>query len=695
MKHKGISLLVLFIGFGIIPAFAEVGSNFDREQIAEDTFRWTSHYERIWDGNQWVNYLWSDDGNIIHFDSANLSYELDKNTCSFKLEGLDGYEKSLSIDGSPVSLSNCKVTNINENENALQIIIIEDAPETELKTIFDLNAVGTEEWTYEISNKNLIFDKQYSIEETCLNCTVLKTDGDLIYLDDYILDTKNREHNTLKRIDESKDLRLGYDYAPIGFFDKAVIDPTFTSSNPTEDAQVMDTDNDDNCEATPGTVGFDNTAMEVGRYNSGFTEDCTRAYAEYDISTITGTAIEILDTDFKYDLLTITTPTTCDYVGMTGRPTVQTDAQNWASIGTGTALLSADATCTSVGNNKSVDLGTAGDTYIESQLSSDWAAIGIKSTGDVGAIDVTARYVIFCAEEAACTPDPTLEIIYTDGSIEIDSVDLTNVGDIAKIDGSVSGISTQFINLTAIKLFVNGTLTNTNSTGQNGTGGYTITYGPLWYQITTDDVYNFTIWVDAQTESYGNITNSSSSLLTREYDPDYFIAEVPAQGDVNYTMIDNVFKINRDKGGATFQIECFIQDWADVFFDSGGGTWYNQTVIGAYTQELPADSDHYTTCYNDDLLFSAPLPANYSNYLLPGLVIFDQLGGLMGAPSALLMVLAIYSLATGRNFPIISVIAMSVIGIMGALGLLVFDGAIWGLLMVLTGICLFGVRKFF
>ena len=67
MKHKGISLLVLFIGFGIIPAFAEVGSNFDREQIGDNTFKWTSHYERIWDGNQWANYLWSDNGNIIHF----------------------------------------------------------------------------------------------------------------------------------------------------------------------------------------------------------------------------------------------------------------------------------------------------------------------------------------------------------------------------------------------------------------------------------------------------------------------------------------------------------------------------------------------------------------------------------------------------------------------------------------------------
>ena len=694
MKHKGISLLVLLIGFGVIPAFAEVGSNFDREQIGDNTFKWTSHYERIWDGNQWANYLWSDNGNIIHFESANLSYELDKNTCSFKLEGLDGYEKSLSIDGSPVSLSNCKVTNINENENTLQIIITEDAPETELKTIFDLRASGTEEWTYEISNKNLIFNKQYSIEETCLNCTVLKTDGDLIYLDDYILDTKNREHNTLKRIDESKDLKLGYDYAPIGFFETAIIDPIFTTNNPTFDGELQDADNDNNCEASPGSFNWLPTQTQVGKYTNGAAFDCGRVIVEFDVSSIS--TITVLDSDLSFQNNAGTNPVNCDYVVLAARPKTASNATNWAGVDTGTVLVNNDATCTAAGNNKNVDLSVTGDAYIQTQIDTlGWVGIGIKTDTDLGVLDASNHISVFCPEESACTPDFTLTITYHYDSIQIDSVDLTNIGDIAKIDGIVTSDSTQFLNLTAIKLFVNGTLTNTNSTGQNTTNGYTVTYGPIWYQMLTDDVYNFTIWVDAQTELYNNITNSSSSLLTREYDPDYFIAEVPAQGDVNYTMIDNVFKINRDKGGATFQIECFIQDWADVFFDSGGGTWYNQTVIGAYTQELLADSDHYTTCYNDDLLFSAPLPANYSNYLLPGLVIFDQLGGLMGAPSALLMVLAIYSLATGRNFPIISVIAMSVIGIMGALGLLVFDGAIWGLLMVLTGICLFGVRKFF
>lgn len=67
----------------------------------------------------------------------------------------------------------------------------------------------------------------------------------------------------------------------------------------------------------------------------------------------------------------------------------------------------------------------------------------------------------------------------------------------------------------------------------------------------------------------------------------------------------------------------------------------------------------------------------------------------MGAPAALLVVLAIYSLGTGRNFPIISIIAMATLGTMGALGLMILDGSIWALLMVLTGLTVFGVRKFF
>ena len=156
MKPRVISFIIPVLLFSIIPAYAEIGENFDRTQLDEKTFKWVSHYDRIWDGSQWVNYLWADTGNTITFQSTNLNFTLNKTSCNFKLAGLEGYEKSLSIDGLPVVLSNCNVTNINEMEDSLEIIITEDAPDTEFKTIFNLGAIGIEEWTYEISNKNIL-----------------------------------------------------------------------------------------------------------------------------------------------------------------------------------------------------------------------------------------------------------------------------------------------------------------------------------------------------------------------------------------------------------------------------------------------------------------------------------------------------------------------------------------------------------
>ncbi len=171
---------------------------------------------------------------------------------------------------------------------------------------------------------------------------------------------------------------------------------------------------------------------------------------------------------------------------------------------------------------------------------------------------------------------------------------------------------------------------------------------------------------------------------------------VVSQGPVNYTTnVNTGVKVNRDKGGATFQIECTCLNYADAFQNqTAGDTWHNDTVTGYFNYMCPSGT-FVSACYNDDLLFVTSYPANSSSILVSGTAIFDQLGGFMGAPAALLVVLAIYSLGTGRNFPVISIVAMSAMGVMGALGLMVLSGEVWALLMVLTGVTIFGARKFF
>ena len=69
----------------IVPAYAEVGKNFDTEDQGSGIIKWTSHYDRIFDGDSWENYILTNDATQIKFESAGISFVFDKINCDFKL----------------------------------------------------------------------------------------------------------------------------------------------------------------------------------------------------------------------------------------------------------------------------------------------------------------------------------------------------------------------------------------------------------------------------------------------------------------------------------------------------------------------------------------------------------------------------------------------------------------------------------
>src|SRR3990167_3212283 len=378
-------------------AYAEVGKNFDTISLDNGLTQWTSHYDRIWDGDSWENYLISNNPTNLGFESANLSFVFDKASCNFKLlnpesetVAINGYDFALNIDGLPTVLPICTLESFSQTDDKVSFTINRGL----FKTLYDMNPSGSMEWTHEIDN-NKGKASTFTIIETCTDCIVQSIDGNIIDFGSYTLDTKNEIHGTVKETRADKgDYIIEYEKT-ISDREKLVIDPTFTSNNPTEDAQLTDSDNDDNCEAVPGSVGFTSTSGQVGRFNSVEAVDCARFYAEYNITTIPNDAL-ISDVDFLFDITGIVgTPANCAFVGMAGQPTVETDATNWANIGSGTTLVSSDSACITVGDNKSIDLGSAGELYIQSQLTNNWAALGVRAVGDVGAIDANYHITSF------------------------------------------------------------------------------------------------------------------------------------------------------------------------------------------------------------------------------------------------------------------------------------------------------------
>ena len=458
---------------------------------------------------------------------------------------------------------------------------------------------------------------------------------------------------------------------------------TFSDNSPVFSQSFQDEINDNDCSLAWPDYGNNTGNGGAGLYSATNANECFFAVYEWDISSIPLGAV-ITDVLFKYDVDTISNARNCDFIAMYERPSTSIHTQLIIDeINSDVDYLDNDVTCASTGDNKSVDLGALADTDVTAATANGWFAIAVKPNLFDPNVDADAshHYSIFGA-----TPTPTLEIVYTPlgGTMASTTLTLGNVGDIFRLISSVTitdGLPAPTIdNMTYYR---NGTQIYFNDTDLSGVVPFTINYvDPIWKQINDTEIYNFTATAGITNATGESLWFEDKEYQAREYGPEYFPAIIQSQGNVNYTLPGAPFgvHVNRETGGDPFQIECTCLDFNDAFQNkTAGDTWVNETSTGYLQYSCPSGT-FITACYNDDLLFVTSYPANSSAILVSGTAIFDQLGGFLGAPAALVVVLGIYSLATGRNFPIISVIAMAAIGIMGALGLLILSGEIWGLL---------------
>ena len=412
-------------------AYGETGKNFDREQIQENTFKWSSHYERILDNGQWINYRWNDNGTTITFESANLIYQFNKSTCEFTL--LNSITKQISINsfahevivnGIKEPLSACSVLNITPSQDNLSVSVTRSSASGELKTIYSLDGIGSMEWIHEPVITKTNTTALLGVVDVCKGCVTpitlqsSITNQTLYDFGDYTLDTKNEVHGTLKStISDKGDYIFTYeDKTTKSMGEKLIIDPTFTSNNPTEDSSIYDSGNNDNCDANALTKETGAAALTHGMDTTGSTVDCYRVFVEWNISSIPSNVI-ISSARFKFEISSVSGlgPDFCTYVGMNTQPSTASNSAIWTSISDNNHLVTSSALCDSIGTNKDLDLGSNGTTYIANKLSVDWAAIGIKRNPDQNlATDGSVRYSQTKSEEgAAPTPPPTLEVIYS------------------------------------------------------------------------------------------------------------------------------------------------------------------------------------------------------------------------------------------------------------------------------------------
>ena len=576
-------------------AYAEVGKNFDTVPNQDGTITWTSHYERIFDGDSWENYLISNNPINLEFESANLSFLFDKASCNFKLldpesetVAINGYDFALNIDGLPTILPMCTLESFSQTDDKVSFTINRGL----FKTLYDMNPSGSMEWTHEIDN-NEGKASTFTLIETCTDCIVQSIDGNRIDFGSYTLDTKNDIHNTVKETKADKgDYIIQYEKTILDK-EKLIIDPIFSSSNPTLDGSITDDDNSDTCTTSGASyINTEGALIYVGLGGTVSTYDCFRGYFQWDITSIPDGSI-IADADFIYDINSIIAPTSnCDYYNLEKDVTTATTQVIFTDAGNGTAFLLNDPTCLTAGTGKSIDLGSDGNSLITTALTTtNRFGIGIKWNSEIlGAAD---KYILICADAGGCTNDPTLRIRYLgpDAVLDLTATDIRGAAvDLDWTQPALNGGSIQGYQIN----FTTPWSSNVASISKNFTNTTSATVLPLLGETR----YSFRIGVWIQ----GGGINASGNVLNITTDFDPTASFTPGTFNLTGTGTDvREIKYIRDDIDAT---SLYLNITADNDFELACNFHYkfaniNQTYTSIANTSINANEDMASFRFNN------------------------------------------------------------------------------------------------
>lgn len=531
-------LIIFLIPVGL--ASAEVGKNFDTKPVENGLIQWTSHPDRIFNGVEWKNYLYTNDVNSIKYESAGISFKLDKTDCTFdlydsgliegKTPGINSFSHNLKVDGVDI-VESCTISSVVQTPESIQVTVNNG----KFSTVYDLSYLGFVEWTFDLDNKEGK-ESTFTIEDTCKDCTPEIIEGDLIKFGDFILDTKNREHDTLKNsTNEKGDYVMTFEKT-LNESEKFSIDPTFFSAGTSMQALVG-----------PGAIG---SCPVVGSgiaaasltwtwWNSGSVNGCALGVFEVDVTSISD-RVQFSNSSFTVTTTSVTLPGASNDITKISSATQPSTRPNDVANGlalfneglTGTILVSTSkwTTCAPC-LNEDVDLGTTADSLFTSDVNSgkNWIAIALMPTTRTR--DGSDRTVVFTVATARLTltyspaPNAVTDLIATD--IRGTAVDLSWTAPNAN-GGTIIGYQINYTTPWANPL----TIINPNT-------GNTITISTV-SPLTGLTNYSFRV------SAIASGLNGSGNILNITTDFDATASFTPGTFDITTSGVDiRTFKFNR------------------------------------------------------------------------------------------------------------------------------------------------------
>jgi len=217
-----------------------------------------------------------------------------------------------------------------------------------------------------------------------------------------------------------------------------------------------------------------------------------------------------------------------------------------------------------------------------------------------------------------------------------------------------------------------------------------VPFGVLYHHLADELQHNITLTVNDSTH-WNNPTFSNANTATSTYTPNW-------KNDVSYEVTRNPttfdLLINRD-APAGWNLDCEYQTGTQAAAGTAGTHGVATNMWSYQDSQGISDGLHvYVTCRegtNTVLTFTSYGP----NIITGGLNMLDaQFGDFLGAPAAILFVVLVAGLFTGRTANTGILVILALIGVLGFIGFVVVDEATWGFILLAGCVGLFVGRRF-
>ena len=240
---------------------------------------------------------------------------------------------------------------------------------------------------------------------------------------------------------------------------------------------------------------------------------------------------------------------------------------------------------------------------------------------------------------------------------------------------------------------ITGTPTPTFSTFTLKEGSTVIASGissPYTLALNDNSPHTYTITSTDNTH-WNTPTISGSTTVTASYDPNW------SNGiSYNYTRASGVMDLTVNKNSQTlWDASCNYKTTAQVMADQTGIVSNFTNVWYINDSQNIADTDTvYVSCSDDGTQLFA-FTSFGPNRLGGGIAQLDAVfGEWTGTPVALIFVLLVAGLFTGRSAPTGILLVLALIGVLGFIGMLTIDEAVWGFLLLAGVLGIFLGKRF-